>query len=123
MIYQEQVLKFLIEKQETEGGYTGNDITKLAELLQVTSRGLRKRLSFWIKTDKQFSQFIYLGKEKPSITLSSEPISHGLKSMTAASEWFSFILSLIKFIVEVLPSPHFPSSANIRLGDLSLNIK
>lgn len=70
MIYREQVLKFLQEKQENEGGYTGNDITKLAELLQVTSRGLRKRLSFWIKTDKQFSQFTYLGKEKPTVTLS-----------------------------------------------------
>ncbi len=69
MIYREQVLKFLYEKQETEGGYTGNDLTKLAELLQVTSRGLRKRLSFWIKTDKQFSKFIYLGKEKPTVTL------------------------------------------------------
>ena len=70
MINREQVLKFLQEKQENEGGYTGNDITKLAELLHVTSRGLRKRLSFWIKTDKEFSQFTYLGKEKPSVTLS-----------------------------------------------------
>src|SRR3990172_871095 len=70
MIYREQVLRFLQEKQETEGGYTGNDLTKLAELLQVTSRGLRKRLSFWIKTYKEFSQFTYLGKEKPSVTLS-----------------------------------------------------
>src|SRR4030042_2643900 len=69
MIYREQVLRFLQEKQETEGGYTGNDLTRLAELLHVTPQGLRKRLSKWIKTDKEFSQFIYLGKEKPPITL------------------------------------------------------
>ena len=35
----------------------------------VTPQGLRKRLSTWIKKDKEFSQFIYLGKEKPPITL------------------------------------------------------
>src|SRR3972149_1140132 len=69
MIYQEQVLRFLQEKQETEGGYSGTDLTILADILQVTSRGLKKRISFWIKTNKEFSQFIYLGKEKPPITL------------------------------------------------------
>jgi hypothetical protein len=69
MISREQVLRFLQEKQETEGGYTGNDLTTLAELLHVTPQGMRKRLSTWIKTDKEFSQFIYLGKEKPTITL------------------------------------------------------
>ncbi len=69
MIYREQVLRFLQEKQETEGGYTGNDLTILAELLHVTPQGLRKRLSTLIRTDKEFSQFIYLGKEKPPITL------------------------------------------------------
>jgi hypothetical protein len=69
MINREQVLKFLNEKQETEGGYTGNDLTILSGLLKVTPRGLRKRLSGWIKNDKEFSQFIYLGKEKPSVTL------------------------------------------------------
>ena len=63
MIYREQLLKFLQEQQETEGGYTGNDITKLAELLQVTPRGLRKRLSL---------QFV-------PILLSS---SHTLKNIT-----------------------------------------
>jgi len=65
MISRERVLIFLREKQEFDGGYSGNDLTKLAELLMVTPFGLRRRLSFWIKTDKEFSQFIYLGKEKP----------------------------------------------------------
>lgn len=69
MISRERVLIFLREKQESDGGYSGNDLTKLAELLRVTPFGLRRRLSFWIKTDKEFSQFIYLGKEKPPITL------------------------------------------------------
>jgi hypothetical protein len=69
MIQQEHVLRFLQLKQELEDGYTGNDLTELAELIGVSSRGLRKRLSNWIKNDKEFAQFIYLGKEKPSITL------------------------------------------------------
>ena len=70
MIERDYVLKFLQEKQETEGGYSGNDLTKLAEVLGVTSRGIRKRISNWKKNDKEFKQQIYLGKEKPSITLS-----------------------------------------------------
>jgi len=70
MIKREQVLQFLRLKQKSEGGFTGKDLTDLAELLGVTPRGLRWRLSNWIKTDKEFSQFIYLGKERPSLTLS-----------------------------------------------------
>jgi len=58
MIYREQAMRFLQEKQEKNGGYTGNDLTALAELLNVTPQGLRKRLSTWIKTDKDFSKFI-----------------------------------------------------------------
>jgi hypothetical protein len=42
----------------------------LAEFLNVTSQGLNRRLAYWIQNDKEFSSFIYLGKEKPSITLS-----------------------------------------------------
>ncbi|GFO96667.1 putative uncharacterized protein, partial [groundwater metagenome] len=70
MISREQVLIFLGEKQESEGGYTGNDLTELAKLIKVTPFGLRRRLANWIKTYKEFSQFTYLGKEKPSVTLS-----------------------------------------------------
>jgi hypothetical protein len=69
MISREQVLNFLKEKQESDGGYTGNDLTELAKILNVTSFGLRRRLTAWIKNDKEFSEFIYLGKEKPPITL------------------------------------------------------
>jgi hypothetical protein len=81
-----------IYEQETEGGYTGNDLTKLAELLEVTSRGLRKRLSFWIKTDKQFSEFIYLGKEKPTVTLYEFfKIEHELASNPIQVKFLAFI--------------------------------
>jgi len=65
MIKQEQVIEFLRQKQESEGGYTGEDLTELAELLGVSPRGMRMRISYWIKTDKKFPQFIYLGKENP----------------------------------------------------------
>ncbi|MBC2707096.1 MAG: hypothetical protein HF977_05120 [ANME-2 cluster archaeon] len=65
----QRVFEFLLEKQEVNGGYTGKDLTFLAEQLNVTPRGLRKRLSIWIQNDEDFSQFIYLGKEKPSMTL------------------------------------------------------
>jgi len=80
MIKQEQVIKFLRQKQESEGGYTGEDLTELAELLGVSPRGMRMRISYWIKTDKKFPQFIYLGKKKPSITLFEFfKIEHGLE--------------------------------------------
>jgi len=69
MILREQVLTYLQGKQESCGGYTGTDITELAEFLNVTPRGLNRRLAHWIRIDKEFSRFIYLGKEKPSITL------------------------------------------------------
>jgi hypothetical protein len=70
MIERDSVLKYLQNRQETEGGYTGNDITEYAQQLGVTARGFRKRISNWINNDKEFKQLIYLGKEKPSITLS-----------------------------------------------------
>jgi hypothetical protein len=70
MIQREQVLTYLHGKQAAYGGYTGNDITELAEFLNVTSQGLNRRLAYWIQNDKEFSSFVYLGKEKPSITLS-----------------------------------------------------
>jgi len=70
MIERNYVLKYLRKKQEIESGYTGNDLTEFSKKLGVTVRGLRKRLSNWINNDKEFKQLIYLGKEKPSITLS-----------------------------------------------------
>jgi hypothetical protein len=63
-------LTYLHGKQEAHGGYTGKNITELAEFLNVTSQGLNRRLAYWIQNENDFSSFIYLGKEKPSITLS-----------------------------------------------------
>jgi hypothetical protein len=45
MIERDFIIKFHQNKQEIEGGYTGNDLTELADLLRVTSRGVRKRIS------------------------------------------------------------------------------
>src|SRR4030065_1790419 len=69
MIQREQVLSYLRGKQESCGGYTGTDLTELAKFLDVTPRGLNRRLAYWLRIDEEFSRFIYLGKEKPSITL------------------------------------------------------
>lgn len=83
-IPKDEVLKFLRKKQESDGGYTGRDITELAELLQVTSRGLRRRLSNWIKNYKEFAHFIYLGKVGSSITLAETlEIKHRISSNSA----------------------------------------
>src|SRR3989337_1868460 len=81
MIKRAQVLEFLRLKQETTDGFTGTDLSDLTKILGVTVQGLRWRISKWIKTDKEFSHFIYLGKEKPSITLTEFfKIEHGLES-------------------------------------------
>jgi len=69
MISREFVFKHLREKQDSAGGYTGDDIIEIANILKVTPRGLRRRLNNWINTFDDFKQFIYLGKKKPSITL------------------------------------------------------
>ncbi len=62
------VLHYLKEKQEKYGGYFGTDISDLAENIGVSSRGLRRHLSKWIKNVKDFSNLIYLGKRQPSLT-------------------------------------------------------
>lgn len=65
MIKQEQVIEFLRQKQESEGGYTGEDLTELAELLGVSPRGMRMRISYWIKTDKSSPNLYILEKKNP----------------------------------------------------------
>ncbi len=69
MISREFVLELLRQKQDSSGGYTGDDIIEIATILEVTPRGFRRRLNNWINTDDDFQQFIYLGKKKPPITL------------------------------------------------------
>jgi len=52
MIERDYVLKFLQNKQEVEGGYTGNDLTELAELFGVTSRGVSSGVSRTLRLSK-----------------------------------------------------------------------
>ena len=69
MISREFVLELLRQKQDSSGGYTGDDIIEIAKILEVTPRGLKRRLNNWNNTDDDFQQFKYLGKKKPPITL------------------------------------------------------
>jgi len=69
MISREFVFKHLKEKQDSAGGYTGDDIIEISNILEVTPRGLRRQLNNWINTFDEFKQFTYLGKKSPSITL------------------------------------------------------
>ena len=74
-------LELLRQKQDSSGGYTGDDIIEIATILGFTPRGLRRRLNNWISTDNDFQQFIYLGKKKPNITLFEFfKIEYGLES-------------------------------------------
>ncbi len=45
------MLELLRQKQDSSGGYTGDDIIEIATILEVTPRGLRRRLNNWINTD------------------------------------------------------------------------
>ncbi len=45
MIPRELVLEFLQQKQDSAGGFTGDDIIEIATALEVTPRGLRRRLN------------------------------------------------------------------------------
>ena len=62
------VLKML-QKQDSAGGYTGDDIIEIDNIVEITPRGLRRQLNNWINTFDEFKQFKYLGKKSPSITL------------------------------------------------------
>ncbi len=59
-IRRDEVLLYLTEKQDKKGGYFGTDISDLAKEIGVSGHGLRRRLSKWIKEDKDFSNLIYL---------------------------------------------------------------
>ncbi|MDI6884794.1 MAG: hypothetical protein QMD22_00300, partial [archaeon] len=63
------VLEQLSTRQMESGGYYGTDVTKLSKELGVTPRGLRKQISEWKKSIKEFRDLRYLGKRPPSVTL------------------------------------------------------
>jgi hypothetical protein len=90
------VLERLSTQQIESGGYYGTDITKLSKELGVTPRGLRKQISTWKRSIKEFHNLKYLGQRPPSVTLEefieiearmfSNPIevkSHVLEDITA----------------------------------------
>ncbi len=67
-IRRDYVLCYLTEKQDKKSGYFGSDISDLAKEMGISDHGLRRRLSKWIKEDKDFSNLIYLGKHRSRIT-------------------------------------------------------
>jgi hypothetical protein len=64
-----KVLDFLMRCQIERGGYTGNDIAKLAKNTPVSPRALRKRINYWTSTDPAFRQLTYQGQRTIPITL------------------------------------------------------
>jgi hypothetical protein len=64
-----KVLDFLMRCQIERGGYTGNDIAKLAKNIPVSQQALRKRINYWASTDPAFNQLTYIGQRTISITL------------------------------------------------------
>ena len=63
------VLERLSTLQIESGGYYGTDVTKLSKELDVTPRGLRKQISEWKRSIKEFRDLRYLGKRPFSVTL------------------------------------------------------
>ena len=55
--------------QEKAGGYTGNDIVKLAKELNVNRKTLNRNIEKWSETDTRFLDIKYLGKRYISLTL------------------------------------------------------
>jgi hypothetical protein len=64
-----KVFDFLMGCQIEKGGYTGNDIAKLAKNIPVSPQALRKQINYWASTDQAFHQLTYLGQRTISITL------------------------------------------------------
>ena len=63
------VLERLSTLQIESGGYYGTNATKLSKELSVTPRGLRKQISEWERSIKEFRSLRYLGKRPPSVTI------------------------------------------------------
>ena len=63
------VLERLSTRQIESGGYYGTNISKLSKELGVTPQGLRKQISKWKRSIKEFRDLRYLGKRPPSVTL------------------------------------------------------
>jgi len=55
--------------QEKAGGYTGNDIFKLAKEFNINRKTLNRNIEKWSETDTRFLDIKYLGKRYISLTL------------------------------------------------------
>jgi len=67
-VNREEVLEYLRELEEENGGYYGTDLSDLAENLGVTPRALKKIRSKWLREDAAFKGLHYCGQHKPTIT-------------------------------------------------------
>jgi len=67
-ISKSKVYKFLLRCQIEKGGYTGNDIKKLAKILKVSTRILRKWINLWRDNDPDFTKIQYKGKQSISLS-------------------------------------------------------
>lgn len=68
-INRDEVFDFLKQKQDEISGYTGRDITELANELFVTRVGLKKRIDHWTQIDQNFAKLKYLGQHPTTTTL------------------------------------------------------
>jgi hypothetical protein len=59
-IDREFVLSYLKGKQIEQGGYYGTDLSNLAQVVKVTYRAMRMRITKWIKEDSDFFNLFYL---------------------------------------------------------------
>jgi len=64
-----KVFDVLMSCQIEKGGYTGNDIAKMAKNIPVPPRALRKRINYWTSTDQTSRQLVYFGQRTIPITL------------------------------------------------------
>ncbi len=63
------VYRYLKKCQEDAGGYSGTNIVKLAQQLNVNRTTLSRSIEKWSEDDMQFSDIKYLGKRYIQITL------------------------------------------------------
>ncbi len=57
-VNRDDVLTYLRELEERNGGYYGTDLMNLAEELDITWRGLKKILTKWSREDDAFKQLV-----------------------------------------------------------------
>ena len=113
-ILRDYVLRYFVEKQEKNGGYFGTDVSDLAIEIGVSGHGLRRRLSKWIKEDKDFYNIIYLGKHRSHIT-HDEFLEIKKRIYSNPQEVKSHILSDLQDLRKIRGKKNIPPSTFYRL--------